>query len=111
MRHRIPGIPHHPYALERRTKRAPPIVEQVRQHREQLLLGRIPRLQEVVVDLDFVDGLDGGVRVRVGGEKDTLGLWVDLDGALEELHAVHSGHALVHQEERRRVSPTLERFQ
>ena len=52
----------------------PPVAEQVVEDGVQALLGRIPRLQEVVVEPDVVDGLDRDVRVGVGGEQHELGV-------------------------------------
>ena len=39
----------------------------------ELLLRRVPRLEQVVVERDLVDRLDRGLGVGVGGEQDALG--------------------------------------
>ena len=48
----------------------------------------------------FVDGIDGGVGIRVGGEQGALGERVHLHGFGEEIHAVHLGHTLIRQQQR-----------
>ena len=72
--------------IERRSKRSPPIVQQVREHRVEILLGGIPRLHEIVVQSDLVDGADGGFSVRVRREQHPLGVGEYPDGHFEELH-------------------------
>ena len=47
--------------------------QQVVEHRIELLLRRIPRLEEVVVQIDHVDGVDGGTGVGVGRQQHTPG--------------------------------------
>ena len=51
-----------------------PVVEQVVEDREEPLLGRRPRLHQVVVEPDVVDRLDRDVGVGVGGEQHELGV-------------------------------------
>ena len=80
--------------------RAPPRVELVVEHRVELLLRRIPRLEQVVVEVDDVDRVDRGVGVGVGGEQDAAGLRVDVHGLLEELDAVHLRHPVVGEQHR-----------
>ena len=53
-----------------------PVVEQIVEHGIELLLGRIPGLQQVVVDARLVDRADGRVRVGVGGQEHALGIGV-----------------------------------
>ena len=50
-----------------------PVAEQVVEHGEQPLLGRVPRLHQVVVEADVVDGLDGDVGVGVRRQQHALG--------------------------------------
>jgi hypothetical protein len=77
-----------------------PVRQEVVDHGVEVLLGRVPRLGEVVVELDVVDRLDRGVRVRVGREEDALGLGRLVHRQLEEVDALHAGHALVGEQER-----------
>src|SRR3712207_7286958 len=42
-------------------------------HRVELLVRRVPRLEQVGVDIDDVDRLDGGVGVRVRGQQRAAG--------------------------------------
>ena len=50
-----------------------PVVEQVVEHRVELLLGRVPRLHQVVVEPHDVDRVDRRLRVGVGGQQHALG--------------------------------------
>ena len=77
----------------------PPVAEQVVEDGVEALFRRVPRLQEVVVEADVVDGLDGDVRVGVGGEEDELGLRSEHPGLLEELDAGHLGHPLIRRDQ------------
>ncbi len=63
------------------------------------LLGRFPRLEDVVVDARLVDGGDGGVGVAVGGEQGAAGVRVDVAGGLEQLDTGHLGHPLVGEDQ------------
>jgi hypothetical protein len=47
----------------------PPLLEQLVEHRVELLLRRVPRLEQVVVEVDHVDRVDRGAGVGVGGEQ------------------------------------------
>ena len=62
----------HAAGLEERARL--PGGEQILEHREELLLGRIPRLEQVVVERDLVDRRDRGVGVGVGGQQHALGV-------------------------------------
>jgi hypothetical protein len=64
-------------------------------HRVELLLRRIPRLEQVVVDVDHVDRLDRGVGVGVRGEQRPPGVREQVHRLLEELDAVHLRHPVV----------------
>ena len=88
--------------LERRAEGRPPVREEVVEDREEALLGRIPRLLEVLVQADLVDRPDRHVGVRVGGEEDPLGIRRQLHGGGQELDAGHPGHPLVDDEQRHR---------
>ncbi len=66
----------HAAGFERRARL--PGREQVLDDREQLLLGRVPRLEQVVVERDLVDRRDRRLGVGVGGEQHPLGLGHDL---------------------------------
>ena len=87
-----------PARLERRARL--PGREQILEHREELLLGRIPRLEQVVVERDLVDRRDGRARVRIGGEQHALGVGHDRARLHQEIGARHDRHALVGQEQR-----------
>ena len=52
---RRPSAAQQPQPLERRTVAGDPVREQVVDDRVELLLGRVPRLQQVLVELDLVD--------------------------------------------------------
>jgi hypothetical protein len=76
-----------------------PYRQQVLDDGEEELLGRIPRLEEVVVQRDLVDRRDRRLRVRVGGQEDPLRLRGELPRLDEVLRAGHSRHALVGNQE------------
>ena len=93
-----------------------PVFEQVVEHRVQSLLGGMPRLHEVVVEPDLVDGTHRHLGVGVCREEDALcvrrfGRYVG-----EQLDARHPGHALIRHDECQRVATRheapdeLERF-
>ena len=53
-----------------------------------------------MVQVDDVDGRDGGVGVGVRGEQHPAGAGKQVEGLFEELHAAHLGHALVGEDHR-----------
>ena len=86
-----------------------PVAQQVVEHREQPLLGRVPRLHQVVVEADVVDGLDGDVGVGVRRQQHALGprgVATGL-GLGQHLDAGHPRHPLVDGDEGHR--PVAER--
>ncbi len=78
--------------------------QQILDHREQLFLGRVPRLQQVVVERDLVDRGDRGLGVGVGGQQHALGVGDDLARLHEVLRAGHPGHALVGDQHRHLIA-------
>src|SRR3954451_9748101 len=74
----------------------------------ELLLWRVPRLEQVVVDVDDVDGGDGRIRVRVGGQQGPSSAWKHIHRRLEELDAAHLGHAVVGEQDGHPASPQLD---
>ena len=66
----------------------------------ELLLRRVPRLEQVVVERDVVDRLDRRVGVGVRGEQHALGVGDELARLGEVVGAGHAGHALVGDEQR-----------
>ena len=85
-----------------------PGVEQIVDDREEALLGRIPRLREVVIEVRLVDGLDGRVDVRVGRQHHAPRQRVDLARSREHLGALDARHPLVADHQRERVAPGLQ---
>ncbi len=77
----------------------PPIFKQVTHDRVELLLRRIPGLQQIVVKSHFVDRADGSVLVGIRGQQDPAGVREDLGRFGQELDSSHARHALVHHEE------------
>jgi hypothetical protein len=71
LRLRRPLVPEHGDAGERRPAARPPLGEQLVQRRVEPLLRRVPRLEQVAVEVDVVDGPDGrvGVGVRVSSTR------------------------------------------
>ena len=88
----------HAAGLERRARL--PRRQQVLDDREELLLGRVPRLEQVVVQRDLVDRRDRRLGVGVGGQQDALGVGHELARLDEVLRARHRRHALVGDEHR-----------
>ena len=76
-----------------------PILEEVVEHRIELLLRRIPRLQQVVVNIGPIDGGNGRIGIGVGGEKNAPGLGVKLAGLFEKLDPGHLRHAMVGEQQ------------
>ena len=62
-----------------------------------MLAGRVPRLQEKIIDVDFVDGIDRSAGIGIGGQQRPLGVGINLLGLVEEADAIHVGHALIGQ--------------
>jgi hypothetical protein len=77
-----------------------PLLEQLVEHGVEALLGRVPRLDDVVVERHLVDGRDGGVGVGVGGEQDAAEARLQLLRSDEQLGAGHPRHALVGDDQR-----------
>jgi hypothetical protein len=105
---RRPAVAHHLGRGDRLVAGGAPQLEQLVDHRVELLLGRLPRLQQVVVEVDHVDRLDGGVGVGVGGQQGPPGVGEQVHGLLEELQPAHLGHAVVGQEHRHQVAAELD---
>ena len=89
----------------------PPIVEQIIQLRVKMLGRGIPRLQEKIIDVGFVDGADGGIGVGIGGEQGALGVGEDAHAFLEKRHTVHVRHALVGQQEGHAIVADFQLFE
>ncbi len=64
-----PSMPDDLGATHRLLVGGQPHVDEGVDHRIQLLLGRIPRLEQVVIEVDDVDRLNGRLGIGVGGEK------------------------------------------
>ncbi len=92
----------HAARLERRPRL--PGRQEILDDREELLLGRVPRLEEVVVQRDLVDRRDRCLGVGVGGEQHALGVGHELARLDEERRAGHRGHPLVGDEHRDAVA-------
>ncbi len=76
-----------------------------------MLCGRIPGLQEEVVDAGLIDRADRGVGVGVRREQCPLGTGIKSHGLLQEFHSVHARHALVGQEQGHTVVAHLQLLQ
>ena len=78
--------------------------QQVLDHRVELLLRRVPGLEQVVVERDVVDRRDRRLGVGVGGEQHALGVRHELARLHEVLGARHARHALVGDQQRHLVA-------
>jgi len=85
-----------------------PVAEQVVDDRKQPFLRRVPGLEQVVVETDVVDRLDGDVRVGVRGEQQVLRTGCMGPGPLEHLDARHLRHSLVGGDQGHRVAAQSE---
>ena len=81
-----------------------PVVEQVVEHRVEVLLRRVPRLHQVVVEADLVDRAHRHLGVGVRGQEDALGGGRQVCGLRQQLDAGHPGHALVGDDQRHRIA-------
>jgi hypothetical protein len=80
-----------------------PVVQQVVDDRVEPLLRRVPRLEQVVVEADVVDRLDGHVGVGVGREQQELRARGVGPRLAEQLDAGHPRHPLVGGDQRHRL--------
>lgn len=85
-----------------------PVTEQIVENRIELLLGRIPGLEDVVVEVQVVDGADRHLGIGVRGEKDGADIVEQLPCSPQHLKAGHLGHPLVRHHERQRRAAQLE---
>ena len=99
MRSRRPACAHNTDALESGPVVLLPCLQQIVEHRIQVLLGRIPGLQEVMVQPDLIDRPNRRLGVRVGGQEHARRIGEILNGGRQELDAVHLRHAMVNQEQ------------
>jgi hypothetical protein len=77
----------------------------------ELLLRRIPRLEQVMIEVDEVDGVDGGVGVGVGGQQHAARRRVEVHRPLEKFDAAHLRHPVVGDQHGDRLAPQLELLQ
>ena len=61
-----------------------------------------------MIQLDLVDGANGSLGIRVGGEQHALGIGESGDGARQKLDAGHLRHAVIDQEQGQRLAALLE---
>ena len=73
--------------------------------------GRIPRLQEKIVDAGLIDGADRGVGIGVGGEQRALRVRENSIASCRKCDAVHVRHALVGQQQGHAVVANLQLLQ
>ena len=74
----------------------------------ELFLGRIPRLEQVVVEVDDVDGVDRGVGVGVSGQQHPSRRRVQVHRLLEEFDTGHLRHPVVGDERCDRLTTQFE---
>ena len=78
-------------AFERRGERRLPVVQQIREHWVEVFFWRVPRLHEVVVEVNLVDRANGGLGVCICGKQHALGVGEELDSLRQELTPDMSG--------------------
>ena len=101
---RRPAVPDHLGHVHGLVVLQPPRLQLGVDHRVELLFRRVPRLEQVVIEVHDVDGLDRGVSVRIGGEQHPAGGRVHVHRLFEELDAVHLRHPVVSQDHRHLVA-------
>ncbi len=105
---RRPAVPDHLGGGYRPVVAGAPGREQIVQDRVELLLRRVPGLEQVVVEVDDVDRVDRRAGVGVRGQQHAPRARVHAEGLLEELDAVHLRHAVVGEDHRHQVAPQLQ---
>jgi hypothetical protein len=65
-----------------------------------MLLGRLPRLEQVVIEPHGVDAGNGRLRIGIGGKQNAAGVGIQLQRFDEKLCARHARHPLVDEEQR-----------
>lgn len=81
--------------LGRMMTRACPGIDQRVDDGIQLLFRRIPGLEEVVVEVDYVDGVDRSIGIGVGGQQNAPSYGIQVHCLFEELDSTQTGHAVV----------------
>ncbi len=107
-RPRVPAVADDLGVRDRAIADRPPCLEQRVDDGVELLLRRIPRLEQVVVQVDDVDGVDRGVGVGVRGQQHAAGQREQVHGGFEELDAAHLRHPVVGDEHRHGVAAQLQ---
>ena len=105
---RRPLVADHAHALKGRMVGRLPIIQHVIDYTIKTLFGRVPRFHQVMVDVRVVDSADSCIRIGISRQERAFGVRVKLDSLLQELHAGHSRHSLVHEEERDRLIAELQ---
>ncbi len=105
---RRPAVPDDLGAGHRLVGAVAPRVQQIVQDRVELLLRRVPGLEQIVVQVDHVDGVDRRVGVRVRGQQHPARPRIHVERLLQELDAVHLRHAVVGQDHRDEVAAQLQ---
>ena len=104
----VPAVPDHLGVRNGPVTGGVPRLEEPVDHRVELLLRRVPRLEQVVVQVDDVDRVDRGVGVGVCRQQHPAGQGVDVHRLFEELDAAHLRHPVVGDEHRDGVTAQLE---
>jgi hypothetical protein len=85
-----------------------PRIEQIVHNRKKMFFGRIPRLGKIVVEARLIDRSDSRFDIGVGCEENAPGLRAHLAGSGEDFTPRHSGHALIADQHRERISASFE---
>jgi hypothetical protein len=99
------------HAVERRTVIGLPVFEQVVEDWIEVLFGRIPRFEEIMMNARLINGLNGGVRVGVCSEQNAFRFRINVDGPADEIHAAHFRHALIGEKKSHGIMAAFQRFQ
>src|SRR5262245_47497667 len=89
----------------------PPIFEQIVNNWIEMLLRRVPRLEQVMMDARVIDGLNGRVGIGVSRQQDALRFRIEVYGSADKIDAAHFRHALVSKQKRHGFVPPFESLQ
>ena len=90
-----PAVPDYPHVSGVLRMRLLPVAQEVVDDGVQALGRWVPWLEQVVVEADVVDRLDGDVRVGIRSEQEELGVGGVTPCLLEHLDARHLRHPLI----------------
>src|SRR6266498_3791996 len=71
----------------------------------------MPGFHQIIIEPNFIDRINRGLRICIRGEQHALGLWIRLNSFFKEFYAVHLRHTVVNQKQCNGFIPLLQFFQ